>query len=86
MQILAIKQFMPNLTGVFFDEDALGIYYSYTTVIGYVYRGEVVLSQTQFGWRNIAGRHLNYFNADKKVRIPHSQVLAQLQAILDNLN
>jgi hypothetical protein len=59
----------------------LTLYFSYDTCVGYWYSGEgTVVSENV--WSVTTGKHLNYWQADKKARVPNDEFNTRLAAVL----
>lgn len=65
------------------DKTYITLYFSYETIIGFVYNGQKVVSQNN--WSVTTGKYLNEIEPDKNKRIPHTEVLQKLGEILNNL-
>lgn len=61
------------------DTKFITLYFSYETIIGFVFDGERVVSQND--WSVTTGKYLNELEPDKSKRIPHGEVLEKLENI-----
>lgn len=49
------------------------LYMSYGTEIAFKVDGKLTISQNE--WDNTTGKHLNFINPDKSIRIPHKEFI-----------
>ena len=61
--------------------DNLVLYFSYETCVGFWHSGEgTVVSENM--WSVTTGKHLHYWQGNKKARVPHDEFTARLEAVL----
>lgn len=67
------------------DVGKLTFYFSYETVIAFR-SPETGLVITQNNWSTTTGKHLNWINEDKKIRIPYEDFKKKLNELLTKNN
>ena len=67
------------------DVGNLTFYFSYDTVIAFR-SPETGLIITQNNWSTTTGKHLNWINEDKKIRIPYEDFKKKLDEVLTKHN
>lgn len=63
--------------------DEVTLYFSYQTIVAV--RGSEGLKVAQNDWSNTTGKLLNELEADKKLRVPHSEVVAYSERELNRI-
>ena len=76
-----IETVMSNMTKLIMD--GITIYYSYETPIAYVYKGHQHIRKND--WSTTTGKHLNWVNEDKSLRVDGTVFELDLKDILDVL-
>ena len=64
-----------------FNYGGISIYFSYQTIVAFRHsKTGLVISTNE--WGNTTGKHLNWIDRDKKIRIPHKDVLTKLASVM----
>ena len=64
------------------DFEMFTLYYSYETIVAY-YDHEDKLVVSQNVWGTTTGKHLNWIESDKKIRVKHDDFVKKLAAMLE---
>jgi len=64
------------------DMGAFSLYYSYQTIIAYEDDKEGLVCCTNV-WRTTTGKHLNWIQPNKKLRLPHDEFSVKLKDMLN---
>ena len=59
------------------------LYFSYKTIIAFNYNGLITISKNV--WSKTTGRHLNYVNDDKSIRVDNTKFNELLNSVLERL-
>jgi hypothetical protein len=65
------------------DLGAIDLYFSYQTVVAFQYKGKLVIREND--WGCTTGKHLNWINEDKSIRIDGETFENQLSEIMEAL-
>ena len=65
------------------DLGRLVIWFSYDTVIAFRYGILFRISINE--WGTTTGKHLNYIDSDKSIRIPHDDMMTELEKVLNEM-
>jgi len=63
---------------------ALTLYYSYETVVAFEDAGKLTITENV--WAQTTGKHLNWINRDKSIRIPYRQFVNRLEDVMEKYN
>lgn len=61
------------------DLDGALVYYSYNTIVAVRIHGKLYISENV--WSVTTGKHLNYIDPDKSIRMPHNEFVDFLNKI-----
>lgn len=55
------------------------LYFSYDTIVAFRIGGKLVISEN--AWSNTTGKHLNFINPNKEIRIPYGEFKRKLELL-----
>jgi len=62
----------------------LTLWFSYETIVALIYKAELYIIENY--WSNTTGRHLNFIDEDKSIRLDSSEFNFELDRIFKELN